>query len=254
MKQIVCAFLMVLFSVYMVFGVPNENKDINLRLQVLESNKENLQKDFENKKNEIDIVLKDEKSDIKDKLRQCDEKLWSLTQEANRHSIILWLISIVSIGTISSFFIKRKKWIKEILVDLLATELKAQKELIVEVINQQDKISKIKSQTNITVISPPESDGTPVEKLLTSGGFINVKHETTSCHIDNITTDVIVINDQNGIIKTEAEVISLLNRAATKKTLYFGPKRLPREKNTKKIDYANLDSQLCENLLKALTC
>jgi len=249
MNTILVAVLLTGFLCFITTAALAQKKEtmeeLSNRVKILEGQKENLEKQGELLKEKFEIQSKE--------LHLITEEI---KLEQKKNNWIAYIIGLIGIGSLISFFVFVKKYIAGKVrekVEKLVNELYKEKEReLLEMARKQNEEFQLKETKSILVIGKNQKDNPFIERFFNEMGFRNVRYETLNQVKDPDDYDLLLFDNENLNID-HADLLAIM--AKTKPgnfCLYFGPDRFDFKDFKDRGNFANSRVQLYGNLINSL--
>lgn len=253
----VCIILMIIMGLFCSMGFAQKKEtmeELSNRVKILEGQKENLDKQGALQKEDLEKqvnVLK-EKFDVKAKELYLIAEEIKLEQKKNNWIAII--MGVIGIGSIVSFFIFAKRYIKKKVKKLVNEVYKEKEREILELAKKQNEEFHLKETRSILVISKIPNDNPFIERFFKEMRFRNdnIKYETLNQVKDPEKYDLLLFDNEKQNID-HADLLAIMAKTKPENFfLYFGPDRFDGKEFKDRVNFANSRVQLYGNLINSL--
>lgn len=263
-KSIIFSIVLTVISTLNIFGQKttsnskdNKNKDyekIEQRLDVLEGQKENLDKQSELLKSDFELKFQNLKSDFRGRQIEINQSL----------STVKLINSIVGIGLFGMFigalfYFKQfaRKTAEKIAEDkikkVLENIVQDKKRELIELINNQNIESKIKEESNLLVITESESSKESLQTFFNKVGIKKVVFELSEkFKTPPPNTDLIILDDHEMTGKRHDLFREYIDRLSTNEMLFIFLGDRFDISNRKKVNFANTNFTFYNQIVNSL--
>lgn len=230
-------------------------QDLENRIEILEGQKENLEKQVSVMQYQVESKLIDIDDQFKAEVKNLQEE-----KKNNNWLIAAIIVAVIFIGFGGFFGIRKNinKTIKKKMDEWINKEFPKIKEEFLEAAKKQGEEFKVKEKKSILVISKKEADETFLKMFFEERGFnsrnVNYMRLGEAKNVEKY--DLVLFNnesdkkEQSPDHSKEIEVMAKTKKDAI--GFYFGPNRFESEDYKNKINFANSRPQLYGNLINSL--
>lgn len=212
------------------------------RIEILEGQKENLEDNYSNKIESLNIKYDKSNSELKDK--------WDIFTKWGIPIGIGFIISIV-IGYFT-IYLKVKKFAKNEIEKKIAIEIKDNKDNIRKLINYQEIDNQIKNNKSILVLCKTIEDKQYCQKIFDEFDFKHVNAEVVGNYKKLKGFDVKVIDNHSKQFNDKL-IEEFINKSSESELfLYFGEYNPILKKYPDKLNFANTKFTLYTNIINLL--
>ncbi len=244
-NTILIYFLLILIPMHLHSQTEEQSPDeLSNRIEKVEGFQDVINGKFENKSKELELQFKDLTTSLEGEYR--------ILKNLRNVGIPLTILSLIAaiLG-----LIKKMKSIAQTKIEEKYEQLfSADKDRLIEIINNQNEEHKFRDNKKILVLSTPNGDSSFLRKLFKEFKFQKVDFKSVEKHENLGKYDLIFINNENGDF--QFELIDSFFENSSKNTVLFYFNTTKRFYNNAKIsnrlNFANSKTQIYGNLINLL--